>query len=113
MANVTVVPQQITTSGLAPTYTGSLSTSNTYLIRNNGRVFLHVKNAAAGGDSVVTVETPATLGGQAVADLTKTIADGAEAMIGPFPTAIYNDVNGDIKVTYSEITGITHGAFVL
>lgn len=114
MAEVRLTPERIVPTGLIdPTFTGSLLTANTYFIRNSGRVFIYVKNVAAGGDCVVTVATPNTIGGLAISDQAVTISDGEEAMIGPFPPHLYNDGDGDITVTFSEITGVTIAVLTL
>jgi len=100
--------QEITTasSGLTPAYAAG-SATETYLIPNNGAVFLHVKKTGL-GDCTVTVPTPGTVGGFAIADYTATVlATVGDKMIGPFLPLIYNDANGQIAVTFSEVTGLT------
>jgi hypothetical protein len=106
MANVTLTPQQMAASGTTPTRTGSLSVSDTYLVRNDGHTFLHFRKSGAGG-CTVTIQTPPTIGGLAVAEQTVNVpATTGDVMVGPFPPAIYNDGNGDAKFTLSEITGL-------
>lgn len=107
MAEVRLTPQKLLATGITPTYTGSLSTENTYQIRNNGSTFVHFKKSGA-GDCVVTIQTPKTVGGLAVAEQTVTVpATGGDKMIGPFPPHIYNDGDHDVNITLSEITGLT------
>lgn len=111
MANVDLTVQEITVAGTTPSYTGSLSTSDTYRFSNDGRTFLHVKKSGA-NNCTVTITTPATVAGQAVADPTVTVvASTGDKMIGPFPSNPYNDSQGIVTVSYSEVTGLTHGAF--
>lgn len=113
MADVDLTIQKIVATGLTPSYTGSLATTNTYKIRNNGRVFVQVKKSGA-GDCTVTIATPKTVGGLAVADQTVTVAaTTGDKQIGPWPPDIYNDGSGDVNLTFSEITGLTVGAFEL
>jgi len=69
MADVTLAPQPVVAGGIAPTRTGSLSTGNTYIVRNNGRLLLMFQKSGA-GECTVTVQTPATQGGLAVAERT-------------------------------------------
>lgn len=100
MADQTLTVQDVSvaSSGLTPAYT-TVNTSDNYFAQNNGRIFLHVKNAT-GGAATLTVESTATVGGLAVADLTATIpATTGDKMIGPFPQGIYNDSQGRIKAT--------------
>jgi len=107
MAEVTLTPERVLKDGLAATYTGSLSTSNTYLVRNNGRVVLHFKKGGA-GDCTVTVQTPKTVAGLAVAENTFSVpATTGDIFAGPFPQSIFNDSAGDLRFTLSEITGLT------
>jgi len=107
MSDVTLTPQDLAATGITPSYTGSLLTTNTYLVRNNGKMFLHFKKAGA-GDCVVTIQTPPTVGGLAVAEQTVTVpATTGDKMIGPFPPSIYNSSTGDLKFTLGEITGLS------
>ena len=112
MALVTLVPQNIVQAGLTVSLTGSLSTSNNYIIRNDGKMFLQVVNGS-GGSIVVTIVTQAVLGGNAVADRVVTVLTLTEQLIGPFPPSVFNDSNGDIDVSYDVITSLTHAALHL
>jgi hypothetical protein len=112
MADVTLTVQQIAAAGITPAYTGSLSTSNTYKVPNDGRVFLQFKKSEA-TDCTVTITTPATKGGLAIADRTETVAGSTgDVMAGPFPPAIYN-ASGVLSFTLSNIAGLTVAAFRL
>jgi len=107
MADVRLTPQTLVPTGVTPSYTGSLDTANTYQVRNTGRCLLHFKKSGA-GDCTVTITTPATKGGLAVADQTVVVAaTTGDEMIGPFPPSIYNNTIGDVEFTCSEITGLT------
>jgi hypothetical protein len=93
--------------GMVATYNGPLDIANTYLVRNNGRTFLHCKKAGA-GDCLVTVQTPPTVAGLAIAEQTFTVpATTGDIFAGPFPQSIFNDSIQDLKFTCSEITGLT------
>lgn len=110
MANVRIAVEQMTKEGIDATDNGSLSTSNTYQVNNDGRTFLHVKKSGA-SDCDVTVSTPGSVDGLAIADLVVTVpASTGDVMIGPFPTHLFNDSNHDINVTFSNITGLTCAA---
>lgn len=110
MADITITPQQMAASGITPSYTGSLSTSNTYYVKNNSHMFLHFKKSAA-VDCTVTITTPPTVGGLAVADRTVTVpASTGDKMIGPFPPSIYNDSSNRVSFTLSNIDGLTVAA---
>ena len=106
--NQRLTVQSMSVNGTTPTYNGSLtaSTSN-YLVRNDGRVFLHFKKSEAAA-CTVTIVTQATLSGYAVSDLSVTVgASTGDVMVGPFPTSIFNDTSGDINFTVSNAAGLT------
>ena len=106
MATPTIQEITRTSSGLTPAYAAG-SATETYLIPNNGRVFLHVKKTGA-GDCTVTVPTPGTVDSLAVTDYTATVvATTGDKMIGPFPPSAYNNAAGQISVTFSEVTDLT------
>ena len=107
MATVNLAVEQITRAGTDLTDTGSLSTGNTYTFPNDGQTFLHFKKSGAGA-CTVTIVTPKTIGGMAVADLTVSVpASTGDKMIGPFPPDLFNDSAGLCSFTLSEITGLT------
>jgi len=93
--------------GIAATYTGVLLVPDTHLVRNNGKTFLHFKKAAA-VDCVVTVQTPPTVAGLAVAEQTFTVpATTGDIFAGPFPPSIFNDSIQDLRFTLSDVDGLT------
>ena len=82
---------------------------------NDGKTFLYVVNGSA-APITVTVDTPTTIDGQALADLTVTIAatgdeDGLDKQfIGPF-TAVSNQADGTIQILCSAVADVLIGAF--
>lgn len=107
MATYTV--QNIVATGITPTY-AAVAASDKFA--NDGRTYLHVKNGG-GSPSTVTIVTQYTAGGLALADQAVSVTNAQERVIGPFPTDLYNDANGDVTVTYSPTTSVTAGAFKL
>lgn len=94
-------------TGLEPTWNSGLSTEDTYLVRNSGRMWLHFQKTGA-GDCTVAILTPRTYDGMAVADREYTVAaDTGEREIGPFPQYYYNNADGDLKFTVSDVTGLS------
>lgn len=73
---------------------------------NTGRELLFIANGDV-SDMTLTIVTPATLAGQAVADRTVTIPAGESRLIGPFPVGIYNNAAGGVDLTYSSVTDLT------
>lgn len=73
---------------------------------NTGAEFILVTNGHT-SDWVVTIATPATVDGLAVADRTVTIPDGESRLIGPFPKATYNSGTNKVNLTYDGVTAMT------
>ena len=106
MADVTLAVQAAGPAGVTPTRT-AIATGNTYKVRNSGRVALLFEKTGA-GNAIITVQTPATLGGLAVAEQTFTVvATTGDVTAAKFPPSIYNDGNGDLNFTTDEGTGLT------
>lgn len=113
MADVRVTPQKLLKGGVTPSYTGSLSTGNTYQVRNSGRTLIHLKKSGA-GECIATIATPKTVDGLAVAEQTITVpASTGDKIAGPFSPNLFNNGDGDLEITFSEITGLTIAAFEL
>ena len=109
MAQIRKSPENVERSGLEATYISDFTVvgSNTYIIRNNGKVLLHFKKSGAGNCDLIII-TPNTVDGLAVADRTVVIpATTGDKFLGPFPPSIYNDVSGDMEISLSEVTGLT------
>lgn len=75
---------------------------------NTGRNYLLVRHTNSGGSSVtLTIETQATVDGEAVADKTVVIAAGDDPhLLGPFPMQVYNDGDQKVQLTWSSETDI-------
>lgn len=112
MADVVWTPQKCLPTGVVPSPESGLSVSDNYKVRNDGKIFLRVINGGA-SPCVVTIATPGTVGGLAIADQAVSVANGATELIGPFPPSIYNDGSGDLDVTLSYITSVTVEVFHL
>ena len=81
----------------------------------NARGFLWVKNAAAGGTISVIVSTPGTSFGIALPDVSVSIPDGEERMIGPLVDGLADPLlNGAVILTITpNVTGVTAAALSL
>jgi hypothetical protein len=75
-----------------------------------GRVFAYFANAS-GAPITVTVATPGTVDGLAIADLTISVPAGGYAVRGPFPEHLFGDAGGLVSLTYSTETDLTFGAW--
>lgn len=105
MATVSV--QQITTAGVAPTY--SAASAGGDKIIPGSSTFLHVKNS----DTVAhdcTIVTPATVDGLAVADRVVSVPNGGERLIYVPATFYRNPADGLASITWTVTTGMTFAA---
>lgn len=107
MARTALAVQQIVRSGLTPSY--SAANVDGHSIQNGGSEFLHVKTGGTACN--VTIVTPGTVDGQAVADRVIAIGTTSERMIGPFPPDVYNQPGAaDVHVDFSAVTSVTVAA---
>ena len=111
----TLVVQQIARTGTLPTYAAAAAGGDAFA--NDGKRFLHVKNANVGAARTVTVasQVPAAAlpPGSAKADIAVVVAASSEKMIGPLDPAYFNDANGRVVVTYSSEADLTVAALAL
>lgn len=100
-----IAVQQIVRTGLEATY-AAVDAANGNAFPNDGRCFLVVVNGA-GAPINVTISTPGTVDGLAVADLVVAVTNAEKREIGPFPPNIYNQADGKVYVDYSSGVTIT------
>jgi hypothetical protein len=113
MAQIRLNPQKPTDAGLTQTYNSGLTTTDTFLIRNSGLVLLDFLKTGA-NPCTVTITPQKTYRGKTIPAQTFVVpATTGHVSAGIFPPDLYNDVNGDIYVTLSEITGLTVAVFDL
>src|SRR4051812_5887178 len=107
MAQIRLNPEKPTDAGLAATYNGGLTTTDTFLVRNSGLVVLHVKKSG-GNPCTVPVTPQRPYKGKTIPAQTVVVpATTGDRFIGILPGDLYNDQNGDAYVTFSEVTGLT------
>lgn len=100
----TLSSQSINRTGLEPSFASCASGGDEFV--NNGNEFIYVKNGD-GSPHTVTIATPATVDGLAVADREVAVPAGEERIIGPFPKATYDDTAGKVQLTYDAVTSLT------
>lgn len=109
MAEEALEVQEVAKTGLEAEYKEELKTEDTYTVGNDGRTFLHFKKTGAGA-CTVTIATPRTVDGLAVADVEVEVpAEEGDVFIGPFPRTTFNS-SGSLSFTVSEVTGLTVAA---
>lgn len=100
MARVDVPITQVTDTGVAPPAQVVADPVNNHsLAWNDGSVFIEATNTDASVVRNVTVETPGSVSGLAVADRVIAVpAAGGVRLIGPLPPAVYNQADGTVYV---------------
>ena len=75
--------------------------------------FIKVVNGG-GGSINVTIVTPGTFKGQAIADIVVAVPNGAHRLIRVTPPELFaNPADGKGDITYSGVTSVTVGVFAL
>jgi len=101
---------QAVSTGATPSFTAA--NSDGHYFENDGKVFVVIRNT--GVETTVTLQTPGTIGGAAVTEQTVTVlATTGESWIGPFKPSVYNQYNGVVNITFSQVTGLTACAYRL
>lgn len=121
MGTITLAVQDIARSGLTTTYTASgasplLNVADTFTFQNSGKEYLIFQKTAATA-CTVTIDTPGTVDGLAIAQRTVTVVAGSGDAIGttslvicgPFPPVHYNTPGSNLFAgfTLSEIGGLS------
>lgn len=108
MADTRYAPLRMTRAGLTTSYTAGIIVGTTdFVMKNDGRTFIHVKKSGAGSCSMIC-KTPAQIRGLDIAEVTITVpATTGDVMVGPFEPSLFNDGNGDMRFNFSEVTGLT------
>jgi len=103
--------QTILRSGLTPAYT-AVAGSDTFV--PDSQTFLHVKNAGGSPDSCVLAVAGGDPPGLSISDVTVSVTNAQERMIGPLPANFFADpTTGLCTVTHSFTTTVTSGVFKL
>jgi hypothetical protein len=101
--------QQISRAGVTPAYT-AVTASDTFA--PGSQTFIHVKNAGASPDTCVIQVLQGDPAGLTVADVSVSVTNAQERMIGPLPQYFFADpVTGLGTVTHGFTTSVTSGIF--
>jgi hypothetical protein len=99
-ARAEIVPTEAARTGtLLPAETVGV-VADGHKFANDGKVILLVRNSDGAAARVLTIQTPGTVDGQAIADRTVSVAFGTSRVIGPFPPSIYNQADGMVYLDY-------------
>ena len=104
----TLTAQKITDAGVIATMSSAAGGGDEF--SNSGLEFLFVQNEHASTSYNVTVTAQVqsvhhqTFGTVSKSNIVRSVAAGAEAFIGPFRQAAFNDSNNKVQITYSGVT---------
>lgn len=98
--------QAVTANGVVPTYSAANAT-DTFVAAPNIMLLVENSNAAT---RTITLTTPATIGGNAIADPSNTIgATTGRLTFGGFNPGVYNDpTTGVCTITPSATAGVSY-----
>jgi hypothetical protein len=103
--------QNISRTGVTPTYS-AVSASDTFTPGVN--TFVHVKNAGASPDTVAIQVLQGDPPGLTIADISVSVTNAQERMIGPLPPNFFADpTTGAGTITHGFTTSVTAGFFNL
>lgn len=106
MARTLIAVQDSVITGLEATYTAAIADGHYFA--NTGKEVIHVKNGDA-ADKTITIQTPATVEGLAIAENAVVVTAGEERFIGPFKTSVFNQQSDrpNVYIDYSATTSVT------
>lgn len=103
--------QNVSRAGVTPTY-GAVAASDTFV--PDAQTFLHVKNGNASPDTCAVVVAAGDPPGLTISDISVSVTNAQERMIGPFPANFFADpTTGLATVTHSTVPTVTVGVFKL
>jgi hypothetical protein len=112
MARTALATQDVTNEGLEAVYTAANVDGHT--CDGGDSVILHVINGD-GADKTVTIQTPGTVGGLAIADRAVVVTAGEERFIRLGPSRVFDRPAGgadpgEVYVDFSAVTSVTVAA---
>jgi hypothetical protein len=109
MARTSLTPHRPAT-GVGVEISMAAANADGHMFTNSGETLFLVKNDDA-SSKTITVPTPRTIDGLAVADPTYVIPAGEEWCLGPFPPSTFNQPSGadqgKVYINYSATTDVT------
>jgi hypothetical protein len=103
MARAALTVQSLTDAGLNTDGKYTTMTAEGVSFANQtgfSKVILHIKATTA---AQITIQTYQTINGLAVADRIVSIGAGEDMFIGPFPTSLYNQLDGTVLVDSDQL----------
>jgi hypothetical protein len=107
----TLTTQSVTRAGLAQTFAAAAGGGDSFTPDKD--TWIEVVNGG-GSPITVTIVTPGTSYGLALADAGGSVTNGTTRKFGPFPAEAFADpTDGLADITYSGVTSVTVGVFKL
>lgn len=107
MADITV--QNITTTGLTPV-AGVAAAAAGDTVTNDGLTYIEIEDTGTTAPTV-TIASQVQCDQGSTHDISVAVPSGGIKFIGPFPPNRFNNVDGQLEVTYSSETDVTIRAF--
>lgn len=101
----TLTAQQIDTSGIAPSYAAADVAGDVFA--HAADVFVHIKNGDASSHTASVVSQFTDSPGISAANLDITVPAGEERMFGPFNGRVFANSDGNVEITYDDVTSVT------
>ena len=107
----TLTPQKIIDLGTVETLASATAGGDEFV--NSGVEFIHIQNGHASNTYVVTITAQVTnihhqqFGTVTKSNVTKSVAAGQDAFIGPFKQNAFNDANNKVQITYDAVTTLS------
>lgn len=105
MARINIAVADSSQAGTTVTYVGADAVNGMEFF-NTGEELLRVKNADVAGKSV-TIASPGACNQGFNHDLVVVVDASTEKVIGPFPTARFNQATNKVNVDFSAATSVT------
>ena len=103
--------QNVSLDGLKPSFAAAAEDGDTFV--NNGRTFLHVKNADVDVTRTVTINSLVDCNQGHDHNIEVEIPKEEERIIGPFSPSRFNSNTGVVSVTYDDHSDVTVAAISL
>ena len=107
----TLTAQKITDLGVIETLQSATSGGDSFV--NSGVEFIHIQNGHASNAYTVTITAQVTnvhhqqFGTVTKSNVTKSVAAGQDAFLGPFKQRAFNDQNNKVQITYDGVTTLS------
>lgn len=101
--------EDLVRSGVQPTFNAASASGDSF--QNDGKTLVYIKNGATDVNVTFTAQKSSTskpgFGDLSLTDQVVNVPATQERAIGFFESAIFNDVNGQVQITYDNEVNVT------